>query len=130
MQFHEFRRFEAEVPTKPLASEADLRRRFPWTLHIKGLAFAAELESCIACIGPHVAEQPFDGGKIVVRGKSDRFSPRGGIMQQFAGIARIDGCHRSRIVQPRDHHFEGFRVDGPEIGVLDAKAPRIEQEQA
>lgn len=64
---HRIRVRNREGVATPSKSEADLSWRLPWTPNVSGLAFAAELEDCIAYIGLHVAEQPFDGGKIAVR---------------------------------------------------------------
>src|ERR1700730_13411373 len=63
-------------------------------------------------------------------GKPDRRGPGGGVTQQLAGVARIDGRHRGRIIQALNHHFEVFRVEGAEISVLDAKAPSVDQKHA
>src|SRR5215831_4607792 len=114
IQLHKFQPFNTEPVTKLFDPMTDLCRRFVRTRHVEGLAFAAELESCMGGIGAHVAEQLFHGGKIAMWGKADRRGPRGNVTQQLAGIAWIDRRHRHRFVNGLDHRFECFRAGGPE----------------
>src|SRR3982074_2013353 len=116
-----FETFIAQAPAKLLKPEAHLRRRFERPRRVHGFAVTAELESHIACFGPHIAEQRLDRREIPGRGEADRPRPDSDVAQKLARIARINIDQWTSRARVRNKQFEFCGSDGLEKDILDAQ---------